>query len=471
MQFNTDCFTIETISPISIRISGAVPWREVEKKFDETYREISRNMSFRGFRKGKVPRQMLEKMFQKHVEKDLLMEVTREALVEFLRNREDLRIVNNPRDWKISPGELAKGQDLSFSSELELVPEVDPQNFEGVAATRYTAPVQDQAVEEELNRLLRAFTRTAPIENAALAAGAHVELSVMGKLGDEAVDLEKVSRVVPESREPADASLEARIAALLPGLEIGALPCDLELEVPPHENQPGGKVLLTITKAYVETRPELNDDFAKETGEAETLEELRAKVRKNLEENLAKHANVLLEREILKAIVDSNAFEVGPNLIRRQAEAKVDQVLMQLGMDPENERFADVRQSVAKGYYKKAEREIRENLLLEAIAKKLKLEATDEEVEARLQEIADRSNRSIERVRADYARDGQMESIRYMIRMEKTLEYLKSKAVITEKAVDRLPEIQEDEAMDSESGVPEHVHGPECDHDHDHDHE
>ncbi len=470
MQFNTDCFTIENVSPISIRINGVIPWREVEKKFDETYREIARNMSFRGFRKGKVPRQMLEKMFQKHVQKDLLMEVTREALVEFLRGRDNLRIVNNPRDWKVTPGELVKGQDLPFSSELELVPEVDPQNFEGVAATRYTAPVAEEDVERELQRMRQSFTRTTKLEKTTLPAGAHVEGSVMGKLGSEAVNLERHHWVVPESREPASGSLEARIAALLPGLAIDAVPCDVDLEVPAHEGNPGGAVLLSITNAYIETKPELNDDFAKETGEADTLEELRAKVRENVAKSLQKRSDYLLEREIVKAIVDSNSFEVGPNLIRRQAEAKVDQVLMQLGMDPENERFADMRQSVARGYYKKAERELRENLLLEAIAKKLDLKATDEEIEARLQEIADRSNRSLERVRAEYARDESlMDSIRYMIRIEKTMEYLKSKAVITEKAVDRLPEIREDEEeveSGSESGESEHVHGPDCHHDH-----
>lgn len=471
MQFNTDCFAIENMSPITIRITGSIPWREVEKKFDETYREIARNMNFRGFRKGKVPRQMLEKMFQKHVEKDLLREVTREALVEFLRSREDLRVVNTPRDWKVTPGELVKGQDLSFTSELELVPEVDPQNFEGIPATRYIAPVTEEDVDAEMNKMHRAFTRMVPIENAALPANAHVELSVMGKLETETVDLEKVSWVVPASSEPASGALEARIAALLPGLEIGTLPYDVELDVPAYGDQPAGKVLLTFTKAYLENQPELNDDFAKETGEAETLEELRSKVRKNLEENLAKRANALLEREIMKNIVDSNPFEVGPSLVRRQAEVKVDQVLMQLGMDPENERFAEVRQSVAKGYIKRAEREIRENILLEAIAKKLNIEVTDDEIQSRLQDIAEKTHRSVERVRADYSRDGQLESIRYMIRMEKTLEHLKSKAVITEVNVDRLPEIHEEEELESgsesKSGESEHVHGPDCHHDDD----
>lgn len=470
MQFNTDCFTIENISPISIRINGVVPWREVEKKFDETYREIARNMSFRGFRKGKVPRQMLEKMFQKHVQGDLLQEVAREALVEFLRARENLRIANNPREWKVTPGDLVKGQDFSFSSELELIPEVDPQNFEGVAAVRYVAPATDAMVDAELERMRHAATRMTNLENCTLTEGAIVEGNVMGKLGFETVDLERQTWVVPASREPADDSVAARVAALLPGLAIGQLPADIDLEVPAFGDKPEGSLLLTINRAYMQQKPELDDNFAKETGEADTLDELRTKVRARIEENLKKRADGLLERQIMKAIVDSNSFDVGPALIRRQAEMKVDQVLMQLGMNPEEERFTEMRHSIAQGYFKKAEREIRENLLLEAIAKKLNIEATEEDVQARLQEIADRMNRSVERVRADYARDGQMESLQYVIRIEKTMEYLKSKAVITEEHVDTLPEIHDEDDLESgtgsESGNPKHVHGPDCHHDH-----
>jgi len=463
MQFNAELFSIESINPIQVRIQGVVPWKEVEKKFDETYREISKNMRFRGFRKGKVPRQMLEKMFSKHVESDLIQELTREALVEFLRQKETIRPADNPREWKVTAGDLVKGEDLPFSSELELIPEVEPQGYAGLQGRRLSAPVKDQTIDEELERLVQRNTRVNPVEDAPLVSGAHVQLNVMGKLGDEPVSIENQNVTVPETSVPADDSALARVAALLHGLHLPEVPFETELAVPAFEDRPEGRVLVEITKAYTHAKPVLDDEFAKDTGRADTLDELRAAVAKDIAEELKNRSNTLLERDLLRQIVEVNPFEVGPGLIRRQAEAKVDQILMQLGVDPENESFAEMKKSLAKNYFRKAEKEIRENLLLEGIAKKENVEITDEVLESKLQEIADHANKSLERIKADYQRDGKLEGIRYMLRMEKTLELIKDKATITEETVDELPPLQEEEEHEHDH---DHECGPDCDHEH-----
>ncbi|MBU1244924.1 trigger factor [Myxococcota bacterium] len=464
MQFNAEGFTIENINPIQIRIQGLVPWKEVEKKFDETYREISKNMRFRGFRKGKVPRQMLEKMFSKHVETDLLQELTRGALVEFLRLKESIRPADNPREWKVTPGELVKGQDLPFSSELELIPEVEPQGYEGLKATRLTAPVKEQSIDEELERLVQRNTRVNSIENATLAAGTHVQLNVMGKLGDEPVSLENQNVTIPASAVPADDSHLARVAAVLFGFHLPEVPYENEIAIPAFEDHPEGRVLVEITKAFTHEKPELDDDFAKETGRGDTLAELRESVGKDIAEELKNRSETLLERELLKQIVEANPFDLGQGLIRRQAEMKVDQILMQLGVDPENEAFLDTKKTLAKNYFAKAEKEIRENLLLEGIAKKENVEISDEALENKLKELADRSNKSVERIKADYTRDGKLEEIRYMLRMEKTIDLIKGKATIAEEKVDELPALQEEEPQPEETH--DHECGPDCDHDH-----
>jgi len=464
MQFNVDRFTIENITPIQIRIQGQVPWKEVEKKFDETYREISKNMRFRGFRKGKVPRQMLEKMFAKHVETDLLQELTREALVEFLRLKETIRPADNPREWKVTPGDLVKGEDLPFSSELELIPDVEPKAYDGLKAKRLIAPVKDQLIDEELERLVQRNTRQNSIENAKLEPGTHVQLNVMGKLGDEPVSLENQNLTVPAGATPVDDSHLARVAAVLHGFHLTEVPYENEFAIPAFEGKPEGRVLIEITKAFTHSKPALDDDFAKETGRGDTLAELRAAVGKDIAEELKNRSDLLVERELLKQVVEANPFDVGQGLIRRQAEMKVDQMLMQLGVDPENEAFMDTKKTLAKNYFAKAEKEIRENLLLEGISKKENVEISDETLENKLKELADRSNKSVERIKADYTRDGKLDGIRYMLRMEKTIDLIKSRAILTDEQVDELPPLQEEEPQ------PEHTHdhecGPDCDHDH-----
>ncbi len=464
MQFNAERFSIENINPIQIRIQGVVPWKEVEKKFDETYREISKNMRFRGFRKGKVPRQMLEKMFSKHVEGDLLQELTREALVEFLRLKETIRPADSPREWKVTPGELVKGEDLPFSSELELIPEVEPQGYEGLKATRLSAPVKDEAVDQELERLVQRSTRVNPVEDAPLTAGTHVQFNAMGKLGDEPVSLENQNLTVPETAVPADDSPLARVAAVLHGLHLAAVPFEDELAIPAFGDKPEGRVLVEITKAFTHVKPALDDGFAKETGRADNLAELRKVLAEDLAKEQTGRSETLLERELLRQLVEANPFEVGQGLIRRQAEMKVDQILMQLGVDPENEAFLETKKTLAKNYFVKAEKEIRENLLLEGIAKKENVEISDEVLDAKLQEIADHANKSLERIKADYQRDGKLEGIRYMLRMEKTIELIKSKAVIGEETVDELPSLQEEEPQHDHDH--DHECGPDCDHDH-----
>ncbi|HWO26610.1 MAG TPA: trigger factor [Kofleriaceae bacterium] len=461
---------IEEVSPVEKKLFVEVPWETVGDKLGNAYRELGKGVALKGFRKGKVPRTVLEQVYGGRVNADVAEELVREAFVHATQKHQ-LEAVAPPRVEKLSP--IKKSQPFTFEAIVEVRGTIVPQDYSGLPIERRRLAVPESAVDEQLANLRREHTELRPIEGREVTqVGDIVGLSVSGTIGEHqinqpqfAVDLED------EEREPLPGMRQALI-----GLPIDTKDKKLELTVPEDhkdENLRGRKADLTISilEARAKDVPELDDEFAKDTGKADTLDGLRAALRKELEERESTTIDREAREGALRELVKKNQIPVAGSLIERAVEVQYQRLRQMLGMKPDrNNPTAGLTDELREKMRPSGADEVRGQLLLEAIAEKENIAVTDAELGKHVDETAKQRNMPAAKLRAEWQRDGRLEGISYSLRQEKVLKFLVEKAIVTE--VDQLTQPTTpvpDEpisAHGSAHGEEGHVHGPDCDHDH-----
>jgi len=294
---------IEDVSPVEKKMFVEIPWETVSQKLGDHYRELGKGVALKGFRKGKVPRPVLEQVYGPRVQAEVAYELVRESF--FRANQEhNLAAVAEPRVEEAAP--IKKGQPFTFAAIIEVRGEVTPVDYTQLPIERRKLKVEETAVDEALSQLRREHTELRPIEGREVTqAGDIVGLSITGTIGEHqinqpqfAVDLDD------EEREPLPG-----LRAALVGLPLDTKDKKIEIQIPDDakdETIRGRKADLTVTvlEARAKDVPALDDEFAKDTGKADTLDGLKAALRKELEdkeqETIDREAREAVLREVIK---------------------------------------------------------------------------------------------------------------------------------------------------------------------------
>jgi trigger factor len=455
---------IEDVSPVEKKMFVEIPWETVSQRLGNAYRELGKGVALKGFRKGKVPRPVLEQVYGQRVNAEVAYELVRESF--FLANQEhNLAAVAEPRVEEAAP--IKKGQPFTFQAIIEVRGEVVPQDYVGLAIERRRLDVPESAVDEALAQLRREHTELRPIEGRDVTApGDIVGLSVTGAIGEHqinqpqfAVDLDD------DEREPLPGMRQA-----LTGIPIDTKDKQLEIEVPEdHKDEQlrGRKAQLTVTILEVRAKdvPALDDEFAKDTGKADTLDGLRAALRKELEDRETETIDREAREAVLRELIKKNQIPVASSLIERAVEMQYQRLRQMLGMKPER-GTAGMTDDLREKLRPAGADEVRGQLLLEAIADKENIAVTDEELGRHIEATAKTRNTPAAKLRAEWQRDGRLDSVMYSLRQEKVLKFLVDRAAITE--VEKLsePGTPVPGAPEPGHGEEGHVHGPDCAHDH-----
>jgi trigger factor len=455
---------IEDVSPVEKKMVVEIPWETVSQKLGNAYRELGKGVALKGFRKGKVPRPVLEQVYGPRVNAEVAYELVRESF--FRANQEhNLAAVAEPRVEEAAP--IKKGQPFTFRAIIEVRGEVVPQEYEGLAIEKRRLDIAETAVDESLAQLRREHTELRPIEGREItAAGDIVGLSVTGTIGEHQINQPQFAVDLDDTeREPLPGLRDA-----LMGVPLDTKDKQIEIEVPEDykdESVRGRKAILTVTilEARAKDVPELDDEFAKDTGKAETLDGLRKALRDELE---AKEREVI-DREaregVLRELIKKNQIPVAGSLVERAVEMQYQRLRQMLGMKPErNNPTAGLTDELRDKLRPAGADEVRGQLLLEAIADKETIAITDAELGKHIEETAKARNVAPAKLRAEWQRDGRLDNVTYSLRQDKVLEFLVGKAVVTE--VEKLTQPGTPLPEAPEAAEEGHVHGPDCDHDH-----
>jgi trigger factor len=430
--------TIQDISPVEKRVDFEVPWTEVSPRLDKAYNDLRRDVRLRGFRPGKAPRPVLEKLYRGQVEEDVARELVELSLGQAIRERQ-IEPVAPPRVDRI---DLRSGQPFKFSARVEVRSQVEPKNYTGIPLERRPPRVGDEQLAEALERYRKQLTTFTPVEGRAESRSSDVLLvELSGRIGEHKIKKNSVAVDLGEEAE-ADAPLPG-LPAQLRGIAIASgsqheIRYTIAEDTKPKELA-GKQVSLkvTIKEARERKTPSLDDELAKDTGEADTLEELKGKVRERLLEADKTRVKRELESALVKELVKRNPFAIAKALVERHAEGILARARMQLSMMGLDVESLDPERMKAE-FKDEAEEEARASVLLRAIAEREGVEVTDGDVQKRVAELAAARQTSAKKLRAELEQNQSMPALKAQIREEKTLELLVSQAKITDADPDRL---------------------------------
>jgi trigger factor len=424
------CVSTTETSPVIRTLEVEVDAKRVRKAFDRAYRDLSRRVRVRGFRPGKAPRSVLEKLYGASVVEEMKQTLVAETLSEAV-DQSGLVPVTQP---SVDAEALAHDAPFRYRVSVEVKPEISLPELAGLPASRPVVEVGVEDVETELQGLRE---RRAPLvdepEGTVAARGHTLVIDYFGTIDGQAFD----------GGSAEGAILELGTERFIPGfeeqLEGAGAGEDREIRVTFPEDYgaahlAGKEALFAAHVVRVQRRdlPELDDAFAKELGEFETMGDLRNRIRADLLEGRERGAKAELRRTLMDALIQRTAFEVPPGMIDQRLEQRLAMARQQLGKAiPEgelNQRLIEWRD----GWRPHAERDVREMLLLEAVAREVGCEVEDSEVEERIEQMARDQGIDPARLRQAYGERGMLDALRAQIVEDKALEFLVSEAKVEE---------------------------------------
>lgn len=365
---------------------------ELEKAIEKAYQKQKNQISIPGFRKGKVPRQMVEKMYGKEVFYEeaanlLIPDAYDKALDEC---EED--IVSSP---KIEVVQIEAGKPFIFTATVAIKPEVKLGKYKGVKVDKIDTAVTDEEIDEEINKERENNARTITVEDRPVKDGDMTSLDFEGFVDGEAF----------EGGKGEDYPLTIGSGAFIPGFEeqlVGAeIGKEVEVKVTfPEDYQAehlqGKEAVFKCTVKEIKEKelPELDDEFASEVSEFETLAEYRENVKKNLTEKKEKDAKNAKEEAAIKAVVEASEMEIPEPMLESQQRQMVDEfaqrITMQgLSMEQYFQFTGTSYQQMVEQVKPQALDRIKSRLVLEAVVKAENIEVSEEDYEKELETMAE----------------------------------------------------------------------------------
>ena len=418
---------VEDISSIKKKVNIEIPQDQVTKEVDSFYRDLGKKAKIKGFRPGKVPRNILERHFKDYVKAEVIQKLIQDTYPKAL-SETNLQPVSNPI---IEPGELGSGKPFQYSATIEIKPEIKVEGYSGLSIEGKKEEVKDEEVEERLKALqdLHAHLKTTP-EARPIQNGDYVIIDYEARLDGKPL----------EEGKAIDFTIEVGSGRFIPALEEKLIDLkpeeekDIDVSFPEDYGYKkwAGKTIsfhVRIKEIKEKILPPLDDEFAKDIGGYSSLEELKAKLKGEIQ----REKELALERQLKDQIVDqllqANSFDVPESLIEEQAKALVSDTKLRLaaqGTALKNLGVTD--EKLQEDYREIAKKQVRTFLILEKIAGQEGITVTDEEVENRLREISERTNQKFDVVKRYYEKNELIPEMKARILNEKTLNFLLQKA-------------------------------------------
>jgi trigger factor len=426
--------TIEDLSPVEKKVEFELPWADVAPKLDKAYDSLRRGVKLPGFRPGKVPRAVLERMYRRQVEDEVARELVERSLGQAIQENQ-IQPVAPPAVAEI---EIKNGAPFKFSARVEVRSQVTPKDYAGIPVNRRPPKVTDEQIAEALEGYRRRMTQFKPVDGRQETGDSDlVRAEVSGKVGEHKIKKRELMVDLGDDVGGPLPGLASRLRAKPIG---GNAPIEVDYTLPAEgvpAEMSGRHVHLHVTIKEVREKqvPALDDELAKDTGEAETLDGLRAKVREKLAETDGTRIKREMERALIKELVARNTFPIAPALVDRYAQAIVNRAksqLMMMGVDVESVDDTKMRGEVKT----EAEEEARGAILLQAIGEREGITASDGDVQKRIAELAAARNENPKQLRAELEKDHRIHQLQTQIREQKTLDLLISQAKITDGEVE-----------------------------------
>jgi trigger factor len=398
-----------------------VPADEVSKAFRTVSRNYQKYAKLPGFRPGKVPEAVIRRKFASEIRKEVIDSLLPNRFSQAVREL-GIQPVGQPQVTELS---IEEDQPLHVKAVFEYIPDFSIEGYDQVVVEKPSVEVTDEEFAHEIAELRESRATVEPVEeNRPLADGDWAQISYSGRLVDdaEAAPITGEDTLVEVGGKDTVDAFTQVLRGAEPGQELKAeviYPADY-----PDAKLQGKTVAYEVTVKAIKKRtlPELNDDFAKELGNYESLDDLQSRVREHMASRKRRSVEGETKDRLFAALVEKFQFPVPESLVQDQIDARLERGLRALaaqGMNTEQMRKLDfARLRVAQR--DSAVSEVKSNLLLDRIAEKEGISVTDEDLEKELHLAALQSREPYETLRQRLTDDGGLARIREQLRREKT---------------------------------------------------
>ncbi|MDG2335417.1 MAG: trigger factor [Myxococcota bacterium] len=419
-------------------ISVEVDEGRVGKAFDRAYGELRKTASIKGFRPGKVPRAVLERVYGASLPDQVERVLVSETLAAAIESA-DVKPVSEP---DIDAERPEPGSAFRYTAHVEVKPEIDLPDLAQVEGRKPIVLVGEDEVEAEIERMRERETKLVEEpEDVEASEGHSLTLNFVGRIDGE----------IFEGGSADGAELELGSGTMIPGFEeqlMGAKAGEnrqLDVSFPEEygrEELNGKQAVFDCEVVAVRRKelPELDDELAKDLGEYESVDELKAGVRADLEKTRETEAARALDRSLMESLVGLCEFEVPPGVVQSQLQSQMQSMHQQFhGRVPE-EVLHEQLQRMQEDGRPMAEQRVREMLLIDAVANEQGLEASQEESDARLVEMAEGQGTDVDTMRAMAEAQGWLPAIEQEVRERKVYAYLAERATLVDVPPEETPE-------------------------------
>jgi len=415
----------ETKKSVAVEIPSDI----VDAQIDRIARSYSRQARIPGFRQGKVPATLIKKRFREQILHDVAHDLIPRAIDEVLRER-GLEPVDTPDVKDVS---LDEGQALTFTATFETLPPIDPGPLNSISLRRPAVTLEDNAVETTLTQLQNRAARFEPVEGRAVDEGDTVTLDVDRKATAEGEKDDHHHDVVVEIGAKANPpGFDDNLKGLEPGAEKSFTihyPDDYAVKELAGTSMDYSVKVKDIRKRVL---PVLDDEFAKDLGEFDTLDALRARIQQDLEREAEQEADRNLRGSLLKELAARVSVDIPDSLVERELDRRTEEFarrLMDQKIDP---RRANIDWDQFRDSQRDASREsVKSALVLDEISRRESVTVSEEEIDKDVAQYAERSGLTPAAVRARLEKEGALSRIAAGLRREKTIDYVLSQAQVT----------------------------------------
>jgi trigger factor len=404
-------FKVEDVSSVKKTLHIEIPQDEVARELDKAYNQLKKSAKVKGFRPGKVPRSVLERMFKRDVHADVSSRLIQSSFIDAIKQTE-LNIVGNP---ELDPPELVADRPYKYDATVEITPEIDDIDFKGLKLKRTLYAASDEEVDIQLKSLQKGMAQQEKIsEDRPARKEDFVSLDLKGFHDEQPVaefsDSENVSLQIGK------AMISKEFDDELIGMKSGEskafrIKFDKDFS---NEKLADREIdfQVVLNEIRQEVLPPINDAMAKKAGPYESLDALKKVILDNLKQGYEKRSEQELNEQIFTSLIAGTEFEVPDTMVEMELEGIIEEAERSFAYrNTSMEEMGLSREKIAEEYRDTALKQVKRHLILGKIIDQENLSLGDEELENGLKEMSENFNQPLEEIKKYY--DQNQDKLKY----------------------------------------------------------
>jgi trigger factor len=421
---------VEDISPIKKKLLFDISWSEVKKELDSVYKDVGKKAKVKGFRQGKIPRNILESMYKEYAQEETITKLVNKYYWDALKDN-NIVAVGQP---DIEQKGLDEERNFTFTATVEVEPAIEPKGYVGLDLVKEEHDVIDADVEKRLQEVRDMFATMEEVEaERGIGEGDFAVIDFEGTLdGNNLKEMKADNYLLEMGSKTFIPGFEEQLTGMKKGQTK-----EIKINMPDdyHASHLAGKeVVFSVALKNIKEKklPNVDEKFIKNFDKYETLDDLKKDILKTLEEENRARSTTTLKNLIIDKLLEANEFEVPPTFVNRQVSfmiADMQRRMTMRGMKQQEPselytRFYDL-------YKDDALKVVKTILLIKSIADQESVSVSDNEIDEKIKEIAEQRAQSYESLKKSLVEGNMIEDIKSEILNTKVFRLIENKANIT----------------------------------------